>query len=175
MLRKIWLPCLAGALLLGLAGLMLPAGARAAADLVPFKDLVPFVDLKMPGWEPESKPNGVTMKTDQMKMSQAGATYRSGDKTLEVHIMDGLAAAGTLMSLGQKFEMETGDQYVKTVKIQGFGAWETFDRKEKSGNLMINVAGRFLVTLNGRGLDNAEPLTAAAQQMDLNKLAAMAK
>ncbi|MBI4642253.1 MAG: hypothetical protein HY743_00595 [Deltaproteobacteria bacterium] len=71
--------------------------------------------------------------------------------------------------------METSEESIRTTAIGGFKALETYKPKDKHGELNINVADRFWVKLEGEGIDNTEPLKAVAGQMDLKKLAALAK
>jgi hypothetical protein len=74
-----------------------------------------------------------------------------------------------------KMEMESSEESIRTTSVAGFKALETFRPKDKHGELNISVADRFWVKLAGEGLDNLEPLKAAAGQMDLKKLATLAK
>jgi hypothetical protein len=71
--------------------------------------------------------------------------------------------------------METGDEQVRTTTVQDFKAVETYRKPDKQGELDISVADRFWVKLDGDGIDHPEVLRAVAQQMDLKKLATLAK
>lgn len=156
-----WLAILAG-----------PGLARAAE--VNFKQLMPFVDLKLSGWTVDAKPSGSTMKQGDTSMSQAQASYRSGDKTLEIVVMDFLGQVIPFLA-GVQMEMETSEETIRTTKIQGFKAMETFRTQEHHGELSISVADRFWVKIEGNGIENLEVLRGVAQQMDLPKLAQLAK
>jgi hypothetical protein len=155
-------------LALGLSGVV-------RAEPVHYKELLPFVELKLGTWEAKGKPHGSSIKSGQMQMSEVKASFRNGNQTLEIVIVDGGPARFALMGLSQGFEMESTEKYVKTLEIQGFKGMETYRFKQKQGELNINVADRFLVSLKGKGVDNTEALKAAAQQMDLKKLATLAK
>jgi len=108
-------------------GLIILAGTGLArAEAVHFKQLLPFVDLKFSGWEVDGKPSGTTMKHGDTSMSQAQATYRSGNKTLEIVVMDFLGKTIPFLMQGQQIEMESSEESLRTTTIQGFKALETF-------------------------------------------------
>jgi len=151
-------------------GLVVPAGA----EVVNFQELLPFVDLKIPGWTMEGKPCGSTVKQGQMMMSEARVSFKAGDQTLEVVIMDFLGKPIPFLT-GQQMQMESSEETVRTTEVQGFKAFETFRHQDRQGELNISVADRFWVKLDGEGLDNLEQLKTVAQQMDLKKLATLAK
>jgi hypothetical protein len=157
-------------LLLMLSGLAGPTQAQ----VVNFKELLPFVDIKIPGWTMEGKPNGTTLKQGKVVVSEARVSFRSGDQTLEVVIMDFLGKPLPFLQ-GQPLEMGSSEETVRTIEVQGFKALETYRSHDKQGELSISVADRFWVRLDGEGINNLEVLKAAAQQMDLKKLATLAK
>jgi hypothetical protein len=108
-------------------------------------------------------------------MSEAKASYHAGDKTLEVIVLDFLGQSMPWLEMLPQMEMETSEETLRTTTIGGFKTLETYKSKDKHGELNINVADRFWVKLEGEGIDNTEPLKAAAGQMDLKKLATLAK
>ena len=168
--RGLW-----GLILAGLAFLTMMPGKAIPGELVNFKQLIPFVDLKLSGWEMAEKPSGTTMKHQHIQMSEAKASYRAGDKTLNIVVLDFLGQTMPWMAMLPQMEMESSEEMLRTIKVGDFKALENYKFKEKHGELNISVADRFWVKLEGNGLDNTEPLQAAAQQMDLKKLATLAK
>jgi hypothetical protein len=169
---------LAKAAIWGLGGLGLVLVALMpvrAAELVHFKELMQFAELKIPGWQMEGKPSGTTMKHEGMKMSEVKANYRSGDKTLEIQILDFWGQTIPRLGMPVQLEIESSEESMRTTQIEGHKALETYKPQEKHGELSISVADRFWVRIVGQGIDNVEPLKAVAQQMDLKKLAALAK
>jgi hypothetical protein len=163
-------------LLLLLAGLAWLAMAPAArAEVVHFKQLLPLMEISLPGWKMVEKPSGTTVKYQQVQTSQAQASYRSGDQSLEIMIIDFIGNPMAFQALGHKLEVETDTESIRTIEVQGFKALEVFHTQEKRGELSIGVADRFWVKLDGSGIANAAILTTAAQKMDLKKLADLAK
>jgi hypothetical protein len=162
------------AILLGLAWIIFSLAGPAGAEVVNFKELLPFVDIKIPGWTMEGKPSGTTLKQGKVMVSEARVSFRAGDQTLEVIIMDFLGKAIPFLT-GQQLQMETSEETVRTSEVQGFKAVEAFRHQERQAELNISVADRFWVKIDGEGVDNLEVLKNVVQQMDLKKLATLAK
>jgi hypothetical protein len=162
------------ATLCGLSWIIISLVVPAGAEVVNFKELLPFVDLKIPGWTMEGKPCGTTLKQGKVMVSEARVSFKAGDQTLEVIIMDFLGKSIPFL-MGQQLHMESSEESARTTEVQGFKAFETFRQQEKQGELNISVADRFWVKIDGEGIDNLEVLAKVAQQMDLKKLATLAK
>lgn len=162
------------ATLLVLIWIIFGPAVPAWAEVVNFKELLPFVDIKIPGWAMEGKPSGTTLKQGTVMVSEVRVSFKAGDQTLEVIIMDFLGKTLPFLT-GQQLEMESTEETVRTAEVQGFKALETFRPQDKQGELNISVADRFWVKIDGEGIDNLEVLKNVAEQMDLKKLATLAK
>lgn len=162
------------AIVLGLSWIIFGLAGPAGAEVVNYKELLPFVDIKIPGWTMQGKPSGTTLKQGKVMLSEARVSFRAGDQTLEVIIMDFLGKTIPFLT-GQHLQMESSEETMRTTEVQGFKAFEIFHLQDRQGELSISVADRFWVKLDGEGIDNLEVLTKVAQQMDLKKLAALAK
>jgi tRNA(Glu) U13 pseudouridine synthase TruD len=57
--------------------------------------------------------------------------------------------------------------------VNGQLVHERYDRRGRSGEVMVLAGNRFAVTVRGSGVE-AETLTATLQRIDTNKLAALA-
>ena len=162
------------AILLGWSWIIFGLVGPAGAEVVDFKLLLPFVDLKIPGWTMEGKPSGTTLKQGKVMVSEARVSFRAGDQTLEVVIMDFLGKTIPFLT-GQQRQMETSEETLRTTEVQGFKAFETFRHQDRQGEMHISVADRFWVKIDAEGIDNLEVLRKVVQQMDLKKLATLAK
>jgi hypothetical protein len=162
------------AILLALSWIIFSLVGPAGAEVVNFKELLPFVDLKIPGWTMEGKPCGTTLKQGEVMVSEVRVSFRAGDQTLEVVIMDFLGKTIPFLT-GQHLEMESSEETVRTTEVQGFRAFETFRHQDRQGELNISVADRFWVKIDGDGIENIEVLQNVVRQMDLKKLAALGK
>jgi hypothetical protein len=143
-------------------------------DPVSFRDLqTAFGDLK--GWE-KGKPTGERM-TAPVAFSEASVTYRQGDATIDAKIIDSgfnqILMAPFAMFLSAGYEKETQDGYEKSVKVGEHPGWEKWNSEGKNGELNAVVGKRFLLTLDGNGIESTKVLYDLAQATDLSKLAAM--
>ena len=143
-------------------------------DPVSFRDLqTAFGDLK--GWE-KGKPTGERM-TAPVAFSEANVTYRQGDASIDAKIVDSgfnqILMAPFTMFLSAGYEKETEDGYEKSVKVGEHPGWEKWNSQGKDGELNAVVAKRFLLTLEGNGIESTKVLYDLAQATDLAKLAGM--
>lgn len=155
------------------------ATGGATGDVKPV-DPVSFRELQtvMPelaGWE-KTKPTGERM-TSPFSFSEASVTYRNGDVTVEQKIMDSgfnqLLFAPFAMFMASGYEKETQDGFERSVNIGGNPGWEKWDSGSKNGELSIIVNKRFLVQLEGHGVDDIKTLHTLLDKTDLSKLATL--
>ena len=147
--------------------------ATQPVDYKKLKEAMPekLADLK------RSELGGERIKTGDFAMSNARATYRGGEAddapSFEVQAIDYGAAPG--MAEGFKamtaveVDQESDDQIQKSVKVDGQPGMETYQKKDKSGQVQLYVAGRFLVTLEARNVTQ-EQLEKAMNELPLKKL-----
>lgn len=161
-------------LIAALAACLLLAHTPAAqAEPVNYKQLITLLSIKLPGWT-AGEPTGQTVRSP-IEASEATLEFTKGDARLEVAIFDGGPAMGAAMGAINQVEMESPEQTVKPATIKGFkGAFYTYP-KEKEADLVIMVPPRFAVTIHSSGVVDQPLLQSAADQLDLAKLAAMAK
>lgn len=145
-------------------------------DPVNWRELIPFL-VDLPGFEAGGKPEGSTMTMGNYKVSQAEREYSSGDKELRITIIDGayaqMAYAGIKMAMN--FEIDTSDEYVKKVTIKGFPGIEKYEYEDKDGQIMLLVAERFVVQVEGENVPDTSELKKITEGLDLEGLAKLAK
>lgn len=148
----------------------------AQAQTVHFKELMSILAVDPPqDWKVSEKPKGKTLKSP-VQVSEAEVEFRSGDdKKIEIKIVDGLGSMLPFMNLARSMEMESSEEYVKPIEVQGFKGTEKFEYKDKKGEIILPVANRFMVTIEGKGIDNNDVIKEIAGKLDLKKLAGMAK
>ncbi|MGQ9688000.1 MAG: hypothetical protein ACUVXF_04310 [Desulfobaccales bacterium] len=157
--------------LLGVGGLPHPGQAQP----VHFKELMAFLALEPPkGWEVAQKPRGTTMKAP-VQMSEAEVEFRAGDKSVEIKILDALGRMLPFPALTQALELESNEEHLKSIEIQGFKGYESYKHESKEGEITLVVANRFLVTITGHGMEDTAVLKEMAAKLDLKKLAALAQ
>ncbi len=146
-----------------------------AAEPVSFRDLqTAFPEVG--GWKME-KPQGERM-TAPVAFSQTETRYTNGSQSIEVKIVDSafnqILVAPWAMFLTAGYEKETDDGYEKSTTVSGNPGFEKWSDKNKSGEVNIVVAKRFLVSVDGDDLDTVQQLRDFAAKVDLGKLAALA-
>lgn len=109
--------------------------------------------------------------------SAAEAKYKSGDKTIEVKIIDlaGLGAmAGVLGGMGVEQNREDANGYERTRTVDGKIQTEKWDTKRFKGSYGTQVAGRFMVEASGEA-GSIDELKSIVAGIDQGKLEALAK
>ncbi|MGE3191294.1 MAG: hypothetical protein AB7N90_16545 [Vicinamibacterales bacterium] len=149
-------------------------GEGKTVDPVSFRDLQAVLP-EMSGWTMD-KPRGERM-TSPIPFSQTEASYDKGDARIDVKIVDSgfnqMLMAPWAMFLGAGYERETDEGYEKAVTIGGNPGFEKWSSESKDGELNIVVAKRFLVTVEGRGIDDMSVLHDAFAKLDTGKLASL--
>jgi hypothetical protein len=143
-------------------------------DPVSFRDLQAVLP-ELPGWE-RGKPTGERM-TAPVNFSEASVTHTKGDATISTKITDSalnqLLVAPFAMFLAGNYERETDSGYEKSIKVGDQPGFEKWDTEDKDGELTVIVNKRFIVAIEGRGIDNAKVLHEVLDKTDLKKLAAL--
>jgi hypothetical protein len=163
---------LAGAAFLVLGGF----SQIAQAQPVHFKELMAVLAIDPPqDWKVSKKPKGQTLKSP-VQLSEAEVEFRSGDdKKIDIKIVDGLGSILPFMGMAQGMEMESSEEYMKPIEVQGIQGMEKFEYQNKKGEIILPVANRFLVTIEGKGMEDTEVMKEVAGKLDLKKLAGLAK
>ncbi len=144
------------------------------ADPVSFRDLQTVLP-ELSGWE-RDKPTGERM-TAPVTFSEASVRHRRGDASISTKITDSalnqMLIAPFAMFLAGNYERETESGYEKSIKVGEHLGFEKWDTEDKDGELTVIVNRRFIVAIEGRGIDNAKVLHDVLARTDLAKLAAL--
>ena len=143
-------------------------------DPVSFRDLQTFFP-DLDGWE-KAKPTGERM-TSPFAFSQAEVRYTKGDARLEMKLVDSgfnqLFLAPFAMMMQSGYEKETEDGYEKSAMVAGQPGWEKWSTERKDGAINAFVGKRFLLTIEGDGVETVKVLHDAAAKLDMARLAAL--
>jgi hypothetical protein len=150
------------------------AGSVQSVDPVSFRDMQALFP-EFEGWQ-KGKPTGERMSAP-FKFSQAEVEYTKGDSRVELKMIDSgfnqLLLTPYAMFLTAGYEKETSDGYEKSTKVNGQPGWEKWDSSGKDGELNALVGKRFLVQINGRGIEDTKLLHELAGKIDMAKLSAL--
>lgn len=107
----------------------------------------------------------------------AQATYRKGDRELQLRIVDmaGLGAmAGALGGLGVEHNREDANGYERVRTVGGVIQTEKWDKRTSTGAFGVQVAERFMVQAEGDA-NSMEELKALVMAVDQSRLSALAR
>jgi hypothetical protein len=119
-------------------------------------------------------------KTSAMgiKVSEAHARYVSTTgasatiKIADMGSVSGLVGMATMAWAFADVDRETETGYERTTTVDGNKAFEKYDTQERNAELNILVEHRFVVTIEGSGVEMSF-LKEAVRSIDLSKLASM--
>lgn len=132
------------------------------------KSLLPEL---LKGWdaqEADSQAMGTAMMGGGLSASRS---YTKGDSSVEVRIMTDSPMLQAMMMMFSNPMMAASDGG-KMEKISGQKAIVKYQQSERSGEINIMAANRFLVTVEGYDI-SVQDLKAYAGALDYNKLAAL--
>jgi hypothetical protein len=150
---------------------------RGDTVAIAFKDLETYLP-EISGYSSEHGPKGSQMNTPGLgSWSQAEQDYSSGDKRVNVSIMDYNAAhqafLGLTSMLGLGISSEDDEKREGSVDlgIKDVKAFETIYKKDKRSELSLIVGDRFVVNLKSDGENDENFLRSVAKDMKLEELA----
>ncbi len=161
-------------------GLEAMAGGAAGGDNPKPVNPVSFRELQtlfpdLDGWD-KAKPTGEQM-TAPFSFSQAEARYRKDDSRVEIKIVDSgfnqLLFTPFAMFMQAGYEKETSSGYEKSTTVGGQPGMEKWNTEGKDGELMAFVGKRYILTVEGRNVDDIKVLHDIIGKIDLPRLAAL--
>ena len=106
-------------------------------------------------------------------ISSAEASYEKSDKRIQATIMDAAGAGLAFMSLAawstMQLDREDSNGWERTSTYKGYKSFEKYTRSSNSSELSLIVHDRFIVTINGYGVDMDE-VKNFADDLDLGEL-----
>ncbi len=118
--------------------LFILAFAAVAPASEPYEKLYPlFPDL--PGWEADD-PQGMSMSANSQKATIVSRTYQAEGQTFIVTVLKGYGT-GTVAEAYQHVQLETDEVSVTSGEMRRFRIFQTWHKKENSGNLLVSLAG----------------------------------
>ena len=165
------------ALMGALNSMMGGATNQAPVEVVDFRELRALLPEKI-GTYTRTKSEGEKNSAMGMTLSQALGQYAADKAKLNVKLLDyGGTGVASMMATAwtmSQIDRESDTGYERTTEINGNKALERYDTGANYGELQVLVAGRFLVEIEVRD-GKPEDLRAAAEALDLAKLAALKK
>ncbi len=141
---------------------------------VDFRELKALLPDNLPGMK-RTNASGERTSAFGIRVANAEASYeddqgRSIDITItDMGSMSGLTALAAYGWAAAEFDRETDSGYERTTTYNGHRAYEKYDTGDKSGQIQVLVAGRFVVEVSGSNVDMKD-LKAALAKIDLGRL-----
>ena len=142
-----------------------------------YKDLQQYLP-EVSGYEKKGNPGGETVSGAGFgSFSKAEQRYQSGDKRLEIELIDYNQSAFGFMAatgmFGMNVQVENDREKTGSFKtgIDGVKGYERIFKTEDRAEVTYAVADRFLITLKARGSNDVEELKNIAKSMKLSELA----
>jgi hypothetical protein len=145
---------------------------RGLVDPVSLKELIALLPAPA-GWQRE-RPTGERL-TAPVHFADAMVRLMKGDATVTAKISDSalnqVLVEPLALLIASHHERGTSREYEKAVTVRDAPGFEKWDSKTKSGNLTVIVNKRFIVEIDGSGIDDPKVLHEILDKIDLRKLA----
>ncbi len=157
-------------------GTMFGGGDGKKFEALKPEQIKPFVPEELGGL-PRSSYNVERNTVMGMQIASGKGSYRdpSGERSLELEITDTGGMSGLAMFAGWAMvqtESESDQGYERVYDDGGMRVHEQWDNSSRSGTYDLIVADRFLVKLQGQGVEMDE-LKKSVKSLDLSDLAAL--
>ncbi len=149
--------------------LLLTFGLHAVAANLPGYDVLCQQLPQLKGWK--------ATKCDGMKMTNpifgevvtASKTYTKGDSSLNVSVLSGMQAMMAWAPYQTGTMIETDESLMKVEKIDGFAVGIGYDKKDKGGAIVVQLAPNAVLVVNYEKMRWQEALK-EAKRFDWKKL-----
>lgn len=139
-------------------------------DYQDLKDELPLMISGMLRTDAKGERSGI----GKFKVSSASATYETDSHHLKLTITDTgnvpFAKLGYKMLSNADIVHESDDEYVRTTTIEGFPAYEQYNKHSENGSIAVIVNDRIIVHVEGDGVSESN-LKRAIAKIDLKDLA----
>ncbi|WP_300369018.1 hypothetical protein [Hydrogenimonas sp.] len=135
-----------------LVGVTLLAAALEAGALPDYKVLCDKIG-DIPGWT-MSQCEGMKMTNPMMgDVVTATKSYTKGDATIETTVVSGMQAMMMWGPYSTGTEVENDEALVKIEKVDNFTVGISYDKQERSGGIVVQLAPNAVLAVNFENLD----------------------
>lgn len=141
-----------------------------------YKDLQQYLP-NIEGYEKEGSPSGETVNMPGLgSMSNAEQRYKSGDKTINIELIDynqsalGFTTASTMFSMDIQMENDSEKSGSFNTGMKWVKGFEQVFKKDNDATVTYSIADRFILTIKSQGSNDAEALKNIAKKMNLTDL-----
>jgi hypothetical protein len=149
---------------------------KPGAKAVNWRDLVGLLGDDIGGWKATAPARGETNTMGQFSVSEASRSYKNGDVTAHVKIVDtsmnNMLVAGWKMA--RSVTQDSSDRYQRPIDVGGQPAIEEWS-SGKHGKVTVLASDRFIIEADAGGVPDTKGLAELAGKLDMSKLASLAK
>lgn len=126
-------------------------------DPVSFRELINQLPNPPLGWE-RTEPEGATTSMGEFRISQAEATYRQGDRQIQISLIDSAynPALYAPFLIAASFSQESTSGFDRGLTFGSHPGRESYTNASRSGMLAVLVERRFIVEISGSDIDANE-------------------
>lgn len=142
--------------------------------LVDYTELKKILPEEVLGYKLEGKKEGATMKMEGVSMSNASATYRLDNKTIDIVIMDYLDSdemfsnSAAMVKAGISYESDEG--FAKTMRLDDKLGYLAGDNGSNSTTLIVIWSDRYVLNITVNGVVDEHMVKSIYSKIDLSTL-----
>ena len=133
------------------------AEGKEDVELINWREIKEQFPNKLLGMKQENI-GGETMGAFGFNLSKVEATYEDGDSKIEVNVTDVGSMGPALMGIASwstlTIDKEDKYGYERTGSYKGYKTYEKYNKKTERGEFAAIVEDRFVVAVNGKGIDS---------------------
>ncbi len=144
-------------------------------DPVSFRELINQLPNPPLGWE-RTEPEGSTTSMGEFRVSQAEATYRQGDRRIQISLIDSVynPALHAPFLIAASFSQESTSGFDRGLTFGSHPGRESYTNDSRSGTLAVLVERRFIVEIKGSDIE-ANDLRQWWDRLNIRQLEGMAR
>ena len=126
-------------------------------DPLPFQDLIATLPEPPADWEADDATGSIN-SMGEFSLSEAGRSYRNGDKRIQLKVMDWAHNQAMYLPfmMAAQFSQDSTEGYNKGIEIDGAPGREEFTYATNQGNLQLLHGKRFHISVEGDGIEPEE-------------------
>ncbi len=147
--------------------LIIAHAANAQMQSAEEKNLEAFLPASFGEYEVDGSAVTTTSRAEGRSYVLSSKNYKNDKRTLSVMVMDCKNSPALFEKYTQAWtvpEVDDEFQLIRRTAVGEMPAWQSYDKKKKSGQLSINANNRFLIVISGDNV-TSEFLIAAAKQL----------
>lgn len=153
-----------------------PAAAVIDGPVVAWEAFKPFAPDAFEGYQADEPPSGKKFGLpNDSQIATLRRTYKKGDASLEIELIDTAQAPGVreLFLQASQMSRQTAQSVMRPSTVRGHKALEQWNEANATARASVLVADRLLVNVNVKPASSPDVARALAEKVDLEGVAAL--